>query len=154
LTLTIRTSTDCHLTVVSIDQRGRATVLYPSDFEANNLLGAGRPLRLPAEGAPYVLRLRERGREVIAAQCNPGGATVDGIRHEFERQRFTDLGDYGTFLAQAFDSERQQVRRTAAPPATEQRGRGRRQARERAEGTDTQARPEAIARTAITIEVR
>ena len=26
---------------------------------------------------------------------------MDGIRHDFERQRFTELGDYRTFLARA-----------------------------------------------------
>ena len=39
---------------------------------------------------------------LIVAICSAGASSVDGIRHDFERQRFTDLGDYATFLAQVY----------------------------------------------------
>lgn len=155
LTLTVRTSRDCHLTLVSIDRRGRGTVLYPNDFEPDGHLTAGQTLTLPGASAGYAFRLREAGRETIVAICNPSGPGVDGIRHDFERQRFTDLGDYGTFLAQAFDAERgerQPGRRGGQGPL--QRERERRQAREPASPVEGRSRPEIIAREAISFEVR
>ena len=156
LTLTVRTTADCHLSVISIDQRGRGTVIFPSDFEPNNLISSGRELKLPAESAPYVLRLKEKGRETIVAICNSASSTVDGIRHDFERQRFTDLGDYATFLAQAVTTEagerRQPPSAQSAPPET--KARGRRRGQLRPEPADTKLRPDQITHTAITIEVR
>ncbi len=156
LNLTARATADCHLTLISVDQRGRGTVLYPSDFEPNNLLTADQTLRLPSASAPYTLRLKERGRESIVAICNAAGTTVDGIRHDFERQRFTDLGNWPAFLNQAVITNaqaRQQLARPAAAP--EARGvKGRRRERERIDAPEPRPRPDQISRTAITIEVR
>lgn len=153
LALTIKSSADCYLTVVSVDTRGRGTVIFPSDFEQNNLLPAGRAMRLPGDGAPYVFRLREKGREAIVAKCSPSGGAVDGISHDFERQRFTDLGDYATFLAQAAAAEQEARRnKTQVQPAPEPKRRGRR-GRDRAEQGDQRPRPEQVSRTAITITV-
>ena len=153
LSLSIQSSVDCHLTVVSVDQRGRGTVIFPSDFEQNNLLAAGRTLKLPGEGAPYVFRLRERGREAIVAICSPNGGAIDGIRHDFERQRFTDLGDYSAFLGQAVaaeQAERKGQRTAAAPPPDPRRGRR----PQRAEPAEQRAKPDQLVRAAITIEVK
>lgn len=105
LSLTVRSPVDCHLTLIDVDIRGRGTVLFPSDFEQNSRIIANHPVRIPSEGAPYSLRLRERGRETLVAICNTAGQTVDGIRHDFERQRFTDLGDYAAFVTQAYATE-------------------------------------------------
>ena len=156
LSLTVKSSSDCYLTVVSIDQRGRGTVIFPSDFEQNNFLSAGRELKLPGDGVPYVFRVRERGREQITAICSPSGGAVDGIRHDFERQRFTDLGDYATFLAQATAAEIQERNQgVRAAPAPDPRVRGKRGVPNRAGTVDgSRPRPESVLRSAITIEVR
>ncbi len=148
LQLVVRVTTDCHLTLISVDQRGRGTVIYPSDFETSTLLTAGQEVRLPGAGAPYSFRLSERGREQIVAVCNEVGASTDGIRHDFERQRFTDLGNYATFLAQNANSG-QGAERALPKQPTRQRG-GR---RARPEAADQKARPDQIARTAISIVV-
>ena len=149
LQLTVRSAVDCHLTLISLDKRGRGTVIFPSDFEHNDLLAAGRPLVLPRPGSPYVLRLREIGRERIVALCTPSAGAVDGIRHDFERQRFTDLGTYAAFLAQAIAAD-QQARRAPKPAAAMPEPK---KARERAEASTTRPRPEDVARTAITLEI-
>lgn len=157
LSLSVRTSVDCHLTLVSINGRGRGTVIFPSDFEQNNLLTAGRTLKLPGDGAPYLFRLRDPGRETIVAICSPTGGAIDGIRHDFERQRFTDLGDYDEFLRQAIASEQAERRGQKAPvqTAAETKARGvRRRNPSRPEGADVRPRSEQTARTAITIEIR
>ncbi len=159
LRLTVRTKTDCHLTLISLDQRGRGTVIYPSDFEPNNLLSADSELQLPASGAPYIFRLKEKGRETIVAVCNTAGASIDGIRHDFERQRFTDLGDYAAFLVQAESQagERRQAPSTVAPAAAaEPKGRGRRRpaGNAKTEVAEPRTRPEQITHTAISIEIK
>jgi hypothetical protein len=161
LSLTVRATADCHLTLIGIDQRGRGTVIYPSDFEPNNLIGADRELRLPAEGAPYLFRLKERGRESIVAVCSTAASTIDGIVHDFERQRFTDLGDYGAFLMQAL-AARAGERRPASPsaaaapasPAADPKAKGRRRPPPQSAPAEVKGPPDRITHTAITIEVR
>ena len=157
LNLTVKTSADCYLTVVSIDARGRGTVIFPSDFEQNNYLSAGRVLKLPGEGTPYHFRVRERGREQIAAICSPSGGAVDGIKHDFERQRFTDLGDYATFLGQAAAVEilERKAQRGTAQPAADPRAKAKqRPARGDRTAVEVRPKPETVTRTAITVEVR
>lgn len=159
LQLTIKTKTDCYLTLISIDQKGRGTVLYPSDFEPSNLLAADRELQLPASGAPYLFRLKTKGRETIVAVCNTAGASIDGIRHDFERQRFTDLGDYGAFLTQAeaqagAQAADRRAAQTAPAPVTDAKGRLKRRNPMKPDVPDTRPRPDQLTHTAITIEIR
>ena len=151
LSLVVRAASDCHLTLVSIDQRGRGTVIFPSDFESNTLLAAGQELKLPGTGAPYAFRLNEAGRETIVALCNEAGSLSDGIRHDFERQRFTDLGNYATYLEQnAFADAARPDAATARrhePRQSASRRRG------RTEKVEERAPPERISRVAISIVV-
>ncbi len=154
LSLQVRAKADCHLTVVSIDQRGRGTVIFPSDFEPNNLLNAGSEIRLPADGAPYLFRLREKGRETIVAICSAASTTVDGIKHDFERQRFTDLGNYSSFLAQALEASKPAPQAAPVAAQPDAKGRGRRRQQSRPEPVEVRVKPEQITHTAITVEVR
>lgn len=153
LNVVVRVSADCHLTVVSVDQRGRGTVIFPSDFESNTLLTAGQELRLPGPGAPYSLRLNETGRETVVALCNETGSATDGIRHDFERQRFTDLGNYATHLAQnaMVETSKPGPAAVATPRRPELRQRPNRTGKP--ETTIEHSRPERVSRTAITIVV-
>lgn len=150
LQLAVRVSADCHLTLISIDQRGRGTVLFPSDFETNTLVTAGRELRLPGSGAPYAFRLNEPGRETIVALCNEAGAVTDGIRHDFEKQRFTDLGNYAEFVVQNALADAGPDDPSVRRP--EQRQRFRRRPKLDNE-PEKLARPEQISRTAIGIAI-
>jgi hypothetical protein len=96
--LTIRTNVDCRLTVISIDVAGRGTVIFPNDFATKDLLTAQVGLSLPAPGAGYRFRAKEKGRERVVALCTRAAGLIDGITHDFERQRFQELGPYSTFL--------------------------------------------------------
>lgn len=96
---------DCYLTVTNIDPAGRATVIFPNDFEPDNLLSAGKPIRVPGADAPYQLRRKDEGRELILAQCSTSAAPPMGIEHEFGRQRFTVLGDWENFVEDALVTE-------------------------------------------------
>jgi hypothetical protein len=96
--ITVRSNVDCTLTVISIDTGGLGTVIFPNDFAANNRIAAHLSVTIPAQGARYRLRLKEKGRERIVALCTRVEGLVDGIRHDFERQRFQELGSYAAFL--------------------------------------------------------
>lgn len=96
----VRSASDCFLTVIGIDQRNIATVLFPNDFEPNNQIVAGKTITIPSEKAGYQFRLKARGREQIVALCAGQSRTFSGIDHDFERQRFTVLGNWDVFLAE------------------------------------------------------
>lgn len=151
LSLYVRTSKACHLTVVSIDTRGRGTAIFPNDFEADTLLPAGKELQLPTPDAAYTFRLNQPGRETIVALCSETAGLVDGIRHDFEKQRFTDLGDYATFLTKNAWPDPAKVE--AALPRPQPRQRPRRRGAPEPPPPPPHVRPEQITRTAITIVI-
>lgn len=101
LQITVRPNVDCHLTVISIDISGHGTVIFPNDFVTGNLANAQLNLDIPGADAGYRFRVKEKGRERIVALCTRTAGIVDGIRHDFERQRFQELGPYSAFLEKA-----------------------------------------------------
>jgi mono/diheme cytochrome c family protein len=117
LTVSARTSRNCHLTLINVDANGRGTVIFPNDFEQNNAIEAGVELRLPSDAAPYQFRLKEKGRETIIAVCTANQKSADGIVHDFEKQRFTELGDYKSFISRVFATEPED--RKTAPRAND-----------------------------------
>lgn len=105
VTLTVQTTRDCYLTLVDVDTAGKATVLFPNDFEQSNLLKAGTPQRIPADKSPYQLRFKDKGRETTVAICNTARRLPLGIDPDYERQRFTTLGLWRNFLNDALPLE-------------------------------------------------
>ncbi|MEQ1651671.1 MAG: DUF4384 domain-containing protein, partial [Hyphomicrobium sp.] len=97
--------TDCYLTVVSIDADGKATVLFPNDFEKDNLIQAGKTVSVPAPDAPYQLRFKADGTETLIARCSTASVAPTGIEHDFERQRFTLLGNWENFIQDTLVTE-------------------------------------------------
>ncbi len=98
---TIRANVDCRLHVISIDVSGHGTVIFPNDFVPSAQIKADTDLVLPAPGAGYRFRVKEKGRERVVALCTRSAGLIDGITHDFERQRFQELGVYATFLDNA-----------------------------------------------------
>lgn len=105
--LSAQTSRDCYLTLIDVDTAGKATVLFPNEFEPDNLLKAGAPLHVPGDKAPYQLRLKDKGRETTVAVCSTARRMPLGIEADYERQRFTSLGLWRNFLndAQPLEAE-------------------------------------------------
>jgi hypothetical protein len=148
-----RVSADCNLTLISLDTVGRATVLFPNEFEQTNLVTAGRDIAIPGSGAPYQLRAKDRGRETLVGICATAQKLPEGINPDYERQRFTMLGSWANFVGQAYTDEGSE-RRSGAQRAPEQRVRGRRAGRGKQEAARTEARKrEPQVRTAITYEI-
>jgi hypothetical protein len=105
LTVRARPSADCNLTIVAVEADGVATVLFPNDAVVDNRVTAGTVVQVPPAGAPFQLRLDKPGRQGIVGICNAEARRPEGIGHDFERQRFTVLGDWRAFLATTAERE-------------------------------------------------
>ena len=148
---TARASHDCWLTVIDVDKSGRATVLFPNEFEPNNQILAGKERRVPGADAPYRFRLKERGRETVIGICSRTQKAPDGVAHDFDRLRFTVLGDWNIFLREppALDEARRDDAAGDRPGPQPRRPRAKAEpAPSRPAGADIHAR------TAITLDIR
>lgn len=67
LDLEIRSTEDCRLTLINIDNDMDSCVLYPSEKFGDELLKAGKSLKFPPAGR---LSFTESGEETIIAICN------------------------------------------------------------------------------------
>lgn len=145
-----RASADCHLTLVSLDAAGRATVLFPNDLERDNLLPGGSERRVPGENATYRLRAGKEDRETIVGICTMPHQIAEGIRPDYERQRFTSLGSWRLFLSNVLSGKAVNQQGESSPPPR----RSRRARRAKPEEKPAPLSPEQHARTAIRFEVR
>ncbi len=154
-TFSVTASEDCHLTLVGIDRGGRAVALFPSEFEPNNLLARGRVLTIPAADAPYKFRFKEKGPETIVATCSTTHKAPLGVHHDYDRLRFTVLGDWQLLLREP--TEMKDARRddaatdTPRPQVTQRRRRGR--PADARPGSTTMPAFDIQTRTAITITI-
>lgn len=98
VTITAQADADCYLTIISVDAKAKATVLFPNDFEPDNLIRAAKPVSVPSSEAPYQLRFKAYGPETVLARCSTSPKAPMGIEHDFERQRFTALGNWDVFI--------------------------------------------------------
>lgn len=106
LSLQIATTTPCYVTLINIDAAGRATVLFPNDFDQQNILRPGDRLAVPHPTAPFQLRLKTTAAETFIAVCMAETSAPPGIAHRFDRQRFTLLGNWQRFLDASIAAER------------------------------------------------
>jgi hypothetical protein len=95
---TIKSKEDCHLTLINVDAKGDGTVIFPNKFQQDNLLPAGKEAQFPGASAPFQFRLKDPGTETVIAICNATGKEADGIKHDFKKRQFTELGNYRDFL--------------------------------------------------------
>lgn len=148
-----RSNQNCYLTLISVDRTGQATVLFPNEFEQDNMLAAGKDMMLPADGASYQFRLREKGRETLIGICQTNAKLPEGIQQDFERQRFTMLGDWRSHLAQTGGGAQRGA--SAGEPA---RPKGQRGGRSKAPApeakTEARGQPDLQARAATSYDVR
>ncbi len=107
--ITIGVSADaaCDLTLIGIDSEDFATVLFPNDFQPNNQLNSGTPVSIPMANAPFQLRVNSAGIETLLGICSEPGFRPLGINADYERNRFTQLGDWPTFSVNKEAREKQ-----------------------------------------------
>jgi hypothetical protein len=101
----IKSKEDCHLTLINVDASGEGTVIFPNKFQQDNFLAAGKEVQFPGAEAPFQFRLKDPGTETVIAICNASGKTADGIKHDFKKRQFTDLGNYRGFLTRQIVAE-------------------------------------------------
>lgn len=89
----------CDLTLISIDVDGFAVVLFPNEYEPDNMMNAGMPVTVPRADAAYQLRAKKAGTETLLGICAPPGSRPRGIAPDYERYRFTLLGDWAQFTS-------------------------------------------------------
>lgn len=95
----------CYLTLIDVDQDGKATVLFPNELEPDNLVAPGVNISLPGRDAGYQFRFERSGEEKIIAICQRKSRRPAGISYDYERQRFAFLDDWRTFLRTAPERE-------------------------------------------------
>lgn len=103
----------CNLTLVNIDGDGGATVLFPNDFEPDNAIAANDVRTIPGAAMAYKLRLEKPGIETVLAICTEKARRPLGILHDWERQRFTVLGDWAQFSSDRAGQEKEMQRKFA-----------------------------------------
>lgn len=101
IVINVRASSPCHLTLVNVDSDDEATVLFPNEFDRDNLLKPGTTVTIPGPEATYRFRFDDAGTENFIAICEAGEPVPAGIRPEFTKQNFTPLGRWADFLRRA-----------------------------------------------------
>ncbi len=120
-----RPDQDCRLTLINVDSSGVATVLFPSDFARDNLVEGGVGVRVPSRTAGYRLKLMKAGVETIVGICTPETVTsLPGVEHDFDRLRFTVLGNWRNHISDALRIEAD-ARLRGIMPTVSRRGRSR-----------------------------
>lgn len=121
-------SRNCFLTLIAVDRGGRATVLFPNELAPDNRVSAGSVTEVPGPSASYRFRFKEKGRETIVAVCSQNRRAPEGITHDFDRLRFTVLGDWQLFLREPpelTEARRDDAATDVPRPLQRQRRRGR-----------------------------
>ena len=116
MTIYAQPSAPCHLTLISVNGTGKATVLYPNEFEPDNLVEAEAVVAVPAEKSQYQFRVRDKGNETVIGACQTVARFPAGIEPDYERQRFTVLGNYENFLRTSYNQEPAAARVEKAKP--------------------------------------
>ncbi|MEC9368485.1 MAG: DUF4384 domain-containing protein [Pseudomonadota bacterium] len=139
LQLSITSKENCNLTLINVDGKGVGTVIFPNKFQQDNLIAAGKEVKLPGAKAPFQLRLKDKGKETVIAVCNADSKLVDGIKHDFKTRAFTDVGQYREFLTRQIVVEGKE--KVAEGKAAIKDGKA-------------APKPTVLSRTAITVEVK
>jgi hypothetical protein len=124
--VTINVSVDkaCHLTLIDVDQQGKAIVLFPNELEQDNLVAPGVTIRVPGRDADYQFRFDHSGEEQIVAICQRTSSRPAGIDYDYEKQRFQTLGDWREFIRTAPEREKEIREREVDEAARRNRRRG------------------------------
>lgn len=149
--LTLRSERECHLTIIGVDSGGNALVLLPNDFDRDTRLQKDRLMEFPRPGSPFRFRLGKPGHETFIAICNATGPVIDGVRQDFNLQKFTDLGPYDAYLERWLAGETVEAKPVSRRQVPRRRGRDRTAEPAAVQNKAPQAR---IERRAVQVEVR
>ena len=98
---TVKSEEDCFLTLINVDAKDKATVIFPNKFQQEHHLKANEELHFPGKGASFKFQLQDPGKETVVALCRKTKAESKGIRHNFKKSAFTAIGDYNKYATRA-----------------------------------------------------
>ncbi|MEM8686221.1 MAG: DUF4384 domain-containing protein [Pseudomonadota bacterium] len=98
---TVKSEQDCFLTLINVDGKDKATVIFPNKFQQENFLKAGKDFQFPGKKAKFKFQLQDPGKETVVALCTKTKAAAKNIKHDFAKNAFTSLGDYEKFATRA-----------------------------------------------------
>ncbi|MEM1198543.1 MAG: DUF4384 domain-containing protein, partial [Pseudomonadota bacterium] len=98
---TVKSEQDCFLTLINVDGKDKATVIFPNKFQQKNFLKAGKEFQFPGKKAKFKFQLQDPGKETVVALCTKTQAAAKNIKHDFAKNAFTSLGDYEKFASRA-----------------------------------------------------
>ncbi len=125
VTLHAATTAPCRLTLISVDQSGDAVVVFPSEYQDDNLLQPSVTRAIPTPASGFRLRVDQPGREAVIGVCmGRDRKNPPGIIHDHELQPFTLLGDWAKHIKHALEADAAE-RRNAGRPAKRKRRRRR-----------------------------
>lgn len=123
VTFNVEVSEACYLTLIGVDGEGEAIVLYPNELEQQNLIAPRVTVKVPGHDAGYQFRFDTSGEERVVAICQRHRHRPVGIEYDFDRQRFSILGKWRTFLSTAAEREKKIVEARAKEEARRKRRR-------------------------------
>lgn len=101
---TVTSEESCFLTLINIDDKDHATVIYPNQYQQDNFIEAGTDLKFPTDDSPFQYRLGDPGTETVIALCSLKDKPVDNIEVD-HKEAFKDLGDYEEHVTRAITIE-------------------------------------------------
>ncbi|MFO1185786.1 MAG: DUF4384 domain-containing protein [Bauldia sp.] len=104
---TVSTSRECYLTLIDVDPKNVATVIFPNRFQQDNRIFPGRDIVLPPAGAGYRYRLDAPGFETVIAICSTDSKPVENIQYNFNQNAFTDIGNINNHTRSVVRSQAQ-----------------------------------------------
>ncbi len=122
---TVVAKKSCFLTLVNLDDKGTATVLLPNKFQQDNRVKAGQEIQFPAQKAPFVFKMQDKGFEQVIATCSES-PEVDGIKNNFQKEALTTVPNFTRNVGRAAANETARKRaiavvgKVAGEPATPQ----------------------------------
>ena len=99
--ITVKSEQDCFLTLINVDAKDKATVIFPNKFQQKNFLKANKEFQFPGKGAKFKFQLQDPGKETVVALCRKSKEASKGIKHDFAKTAFTSLGEYEKFASRA-----------------------------------------------------
>ncbi len=115
VTLTVKPSKDCFLTLFSVDLKGTVSLLVPNKFlPAAPRISAGQAFQFPRASDGFDFTLNDPGREKVTAVCSISEQGLPGAEYDSSKGDFSTLGDEAALNEKIAKTREIKVRETLA----------------------------------------
>jgi hypothetical protein len=91
ITLKVKSSEECYLSIINKDPDGQITVLFPNRLDQDNHIDKDSTFYFPQKDNTYALKLNKPGKEKFVAICAQNNEALANIKHQFDTTAFTPL---------------------------------------------------------------